>query len=332
MKLLKTALVSSLVLAETSLTDPTVTEETLDARRRGEIAILIDQNWEDFDDRADLLSTQLFPSVVVDPDYLKNENAIADQDEEICQMGRDPIHNRKVNCELSTKSGKLAPKTKYQTAARKFRQLKILVLWLQKQPRFGNYCYYGCYCLPEGAHDLSGGGYGEPVDMIDRTCKTFNQCYECAKLGNGRITDTGEHCVGEHTKYRFQLVTNETTGEKSIRCRNPEGTCARHICECDKRMAEGLARWEDAWDVNFHTGRNNGAWKYDDNCKKKGLGRYGKPETCCGESFPDMKPRQKGKECCAHIPWDPNTTDKQCCPNGKLKQTCGPNDPYPYNP
>ena len=83
-------------------------------------------------------------------------------------MGRDPIHNRKVNCELSTKSGKLAPKTKYQTAARKFRQLKILVLWLQKQPRFGNYCYYGCYCLPEGAHDLSGGGYGEPVDMIDR--------------------------------------------------------------------------------------------------------------------------------------------------------------------
>ena len=71
----------------------------------------------------------------------------------------------------------------------------------------------------------------------------------------------------------FQLVTNETTGEKSIRCRNPEGTCARHICECDKRMAEGLARWEDAWDVNFHTGRNNGAWKYDDNCKKKGLGR-----------------------------------------------------------
>ena len=41
MKLLKTALVSSLVLAETSLTDPTVAEETIDARRRGEIAILI---------------------------------------------------------------------------------------------------------------------------------------------------------------------------------------------------------------------------------------------------------------------------------------------------
>jgi len=328
MKLLKTALVSSLVLAETSLTDPTVAEETIDARRRGEIAILIDQNWEDFDDRADLLFAQLFPTVIVDPDYLKNENAIAEQDEEICQMGRDPIHNRKVNCELSTKSGKLAPKTKYQTAARKFRQLKILVLWLQKQPRFGNYCYYGCYCLPEGAHDLSGGGYGEPVDMIDRTCKTFNQCYECAKLGNGKIADTGEHCVGEHTKYRFQLVTNETTGEKSIRCRNPEGTCARHICECDKRMAESLAKWETSWDVTFHTGRNNGAWKYDENCKKKGLGRYGKPETCCGESFPDMKPKQKGKQCCAHVPWDPNTTDKQCCPSGKLKQTCGPTNNY----
>ena len=56
--------------------------------------------------------------------------------------------------------------------------------------------------------------------------------------------------------------------------------------------------------------------------------RYGKPETCCGESFPDMKPKQKGKQCCAHVPWDPNTTDKQCCPSGKLKQTCGPTNNY----
>lgn len=25
-------------------------------------------------------------------------------------------------------------------------------------------------------------------------------------------------------------------------CRNKPGTCARHICECDKRMAEDLSR------------------------------------------------------------------------------------------
>ena len=28
---------------------------------------------------------------------------------------------------------------------RKFRQLKIVVLWLQHEQKFGRYCYYGCY-------------------------------------------------------------------------------------------------------------------------------------------------------------------------------------------
>jgi len=333
MKLFRTVLYGALATAsygqeanteEADYTD--LTGEDLEGKRFGgkEQAILIDQNWEDFDERAELLFAQLFPSVLNDPDFLMNEQQIITEDEEICIAGRDPVHNKKVNCEYQTKSGKLAPKTRYQTPARKFRHLKILVLWLQKNPRFGNYCYYGCHCLPEGAHDLGGGGYGEPVDMVDRTCKTFNQCYECAKLGNGKIPGTGAECVGEHTKYRYQLVqADETAGhEKSIRCRNPEGTCARHICECDKRMAEGLGKWEDTWDVKYHTGRNNGEWKYGDSCHKKGLGRYSKPTTCCGDSFPDMKPKQTGKECCAHIPWDPTATEKKCCANGKLKYTC----------
>jgi len=296
--------------------------ENTPKRQPKEQAIMIDQNWEDFDERSHLLFEQLFPQILDDPDFLANEEQIVREDEEICNLGRDPIFNKKVHCSLNEKSGKLAPKTRYNTAARKFRHLKILVLWLQKDPRFGNYCYYGCHCLPEGAHNLSGGGYGEPVDMIDRTCKSFNQCYECAKLGNGKIAGTGSQCVGEHTKYRYQLIVNNETGEKSIRCRNPPDTCQRHICECDKRMAEGLAHWEDSWDVKYHTGRNNGAWTYADNCKKKGLGRYGRPESCCGDSFPDMKPKQKGKECCAHIPWDPSNSTKQCCANGKLKNTC----------
>ena len=51
---------------------------------------------------------------------------------------------------------------------RKFRQLKIIVLWLQKSKQFGKYCYYGCYCLPEGSHNIAAGGYGRPKDEIDR--------------------------------------------------------------------------------------------------------------------------------------------------------------------
>ena len=51
---------------------------------------------------------------------------------------------------------------------RKFRHLKIIVLWLQKSKQFGKYCYYGCYCLPEGSHNIAAGGYGRPKDEIDR--------------------------------------------------------------------------------------------------------------------------------------------------------------------
>ena len=56
---------------------------------------------------------------------------------------------------------------------RKFRNLKILVLWLQKEQKFGRYCFYGCYCLPEGSHNIAAGGYGKPLDKIDEG-RNFN--------------------------------------------------------------------------------------------------------------------------------------------------------------
>merc|ERR1719473_1485166 len=62
---------------------------------------------------------------------------------------------------------------------RKFRNLKVLVLWLQKEQKFGRYCYYGCYCLPEDSHNIASGGYGKPVDNIDSACFDFKQCYKC---------------------------------------------------------------------------------------------------------------------------------------------------------
>jgi len=35
-------------------------------------SIVIDQNWKDFDERAELLFAELFPGVVTDPDFLAN--------------------------------------------------------------------------------------------------------------------------------------------------------------------------------------------------------------------------------------------------------------------
>ena len=59
------------------------------------------------------------------------------------------------------------------------------------------------------------------INNIDfRTCKQFNQCYSCAKLGNGKLEGTSEECIGEYTKYRFKLLEDQETGEKVPRIVN----------------------------------------------------------------------------------------------------------------
>ena len=60
--------------------------------------------------------------------------------------------------------GRREPSTPLQE--RKFRNLKLLIVFLQKELGFGKYCYYGCHCLPEGSHDIAGGGVGEPKERV----------------------------------------------------------------------------------------------------------------------------------------------------------------------
>lgn len=67
---------------------------------------------------------------------------------------------------------------------RRFQQMKTLALWLQREPRFGKYCYYGCYCL-DWVHRLEEpenvpAGKGVPVDSVDEACKVQTDCYWCA--------------------------------------------------------------------------------------------------------------------------------------------------------
>ena len=110
---------------------------------------------------------------------------------------------------------------------RKFRQLKISVLWLQKEQKFGRYCYYGCYCLPEGSHNIAAGGYGKPLDPIDRACLDFKNCYKC-------LLDEHEgECKGEDIGYRMDLLEDQY-GNKSIECTNKVNSCRYNICQCDK--------------------------------------------------------------------------------------------------
>jgi len=197
---------------------------------------------------------------------------------------------------------------------RKFRNLKVLVLWLQIADQFGRYCYYGCYCLPEGSHNIAAGGYGQPIDNIDRACFDFKQCYKCLidehadgeGLPRNPKSETYDgKCKGENLGYKFDLFIRPN-GNKVIKCKDKPGSCKRNICECDKKLAEQLGFHETEWDESKHAVR--GGFKREEQCiKKKTPWKF---VECCGDrfTFPFNKPRK----------------ENQCCegPKAKLEGTC----------
>merc|ERR1712035_21530 len=175
---------------------------------------------------------------------------------------------------------------------RKFRQLKIVVLWLQQEQLFGRYCYYGCYCLPEGSHDIAAGGYGKPQDNIDRSCKDFKQCYRCL---NEEYSDVSRGCAGEEFGYRFDLITNDD-GTKDVQCTNRLGSCRRSICECDLQLARALSKYESEWDESLHSVK--GGFDREATCVNP-IGGGNPIVECCGDktTFPFNTPR-RANQCC----------------------------------
>ena len=72
-----------------------------------------------------------------------------------------------------------------------------------------------------------------------------------------------------------------------------EGSCARNICECDRRLAESLSANKESYNEMYHTEKNNGAWSYNTECRKRTEKKYGRATECCGAAFPDMIPKQE---------------------------------------
>ena len=70
-----------------------------------------------------------------------------------------------------------APMTlKQRLEFRKFKMLKLMVMYLQQIPLFGKFCFYGCYCFPNLGSDFTV-GKGKPVDegidLINFFCWNF---------------------------------------------------------------------------------------------------------------------------------------------------------------
>ena len=84
-------------------------------------------------------------------------------------------------------------------------------MYLQEIPESGKYSYYGCFCFPNGKFNMFS-GRGQPVDLIDSSCKSYHQCNRCIDI------DFGENICSKTKGYDYEAIVDETTGHKRILC------------------------------------------------------------------------------------------------------------------
>jgi hypothetical protein len=170
---------------------------------------------------------------------------------------------------------------------RRFKNLKAMVMSMQPPESvfvFGRYCYYGCWCLPQGQHNLAS-GYGQPIDPVDAVCKEFSLCYKCIDI------DFGGSCNPEKRGYKWGKSYDSAGVQIDIRCKNnhnngPSHRCARFVCECDRILAVGLKHvwmhWERRYHARWTTLKPNDTdyWSKEDGCATIS-GDY-RQDACCG--------------------------------------------------
>lgn len=206
---------------------------------------------------------------------------------------------------------------------RKFKLMKNMIVYLQKMPLFGKFCFYGCYCFAKGPKNLLvDAGNGKPVDRADGACRSHLNCHACAKMDHG--ADKCDVTRG----YKFNAREDAVTGVRWIECLNEEGSCKRALCECDKALAYNLADWENEWNILHHA--RWGGFDAPLNCMRHQPGgrdnamrteRFSEPVTeCCGE-YPARFPYHiddgfgNQKRCCNGKTYVPGRLE--CCADGK---------------
>ena len=144
---------------------------------------------------------------------------------------------------------------------------------------------YGCYCLPAGGMPLSG-GYGEPVDALDRICFNRKRCISCLEIN----FPDNDNCDPESVRYRYEEKVDEN-GNIDARCTNKKGSCQRQTCECDLRLAReirALLKNEngdgDSADDLYNLAHNlfKGNFDREAFCQKRHNGGA-TPDRCCDD-------------------------------------------------
>lgn len=159
---------------------------------------------------------------------------------------------------------------------------------------------YGCHCWTKpGTEDI---GYkGKPLDSVDRACRTLKTCHTCIGLDY-------DNCDPITTKYRAKVVKT-SNGGIDIQCTNTmnakgtnNGDCKRNLCECDKQFANQVSEsWGDWTEKHWQLEKQNlfqQACVSGSTSNGSRMVASGKPDQCCGLSYPAMKPfNSQTQEC-----------------------------------
>lgn len=190
-----------------------------------------------------------------------------------------------------------------QNTLEKYELLKYMMLYLQPAEfqDWNRFSGYGCWCFQNVDNEFWK-GQGLPKDEIDKTCRKLSMCYHC--IGN----DYPVAMCSPETRYNFIGLEDSVTSDRFIECLDQHGSCERHICECDKKFAEGLRTQAET--ANLSLDRNWGGFDQAAECKQQ----LGTPpwDACCGD-YPTRMPysTQGSRGCCKDQTYD--TSFNQCC-------------------
>ena len=53
---------------------------------------------------------------------------------------------------------------------------------------------------------MTAGGYGPPIDDLDRLCRSYKECVKCVSQ------EYGDDCYGEMVRYSFSMKDNSVQG------------------------------------------------------------------------------------------------------------------------
>lgn len=195
---------------------------------------------------------------------------------------------------------------------------------MSEDPRFGKYCYYGCYCLAalhDSEGDLKPKQKGAPIDGVDAACKVQQDCYQCMQMD-----EDVKHSCTPNARYRLQMLKDEddpdNISKRQLICTdkwvsedggNKKSHCKRAVCECDRGLAMRLSAAESQWDESNH--KIWGNWD-DSVCLSEGMGGGDlvQRDTCCGRyeddgyRFPYSSTRSG---CCGSRTY--NSDLQECC-------------------